>query len=33
MMVRKKQLNDESYKGLRVTRKQLDEKLAERTAD
>lgn len=33
MMVRKKQLDDESYKGLRVTRKQLDEKLAERTAD
>jgi len=29
---RKRQLDDESYKGLRVTRKQLDEKLAERTA-
>jgi hypothetical protein len=32
MKVRKKQLDDESYKGLRITRKLLDEKLAERTA-
>lgn len=33
MKVRKKQLDDESYKGLRITRKLLDEKLAERTAE
>ncbi len=33
MMVRKRQLDDESYKGLRVTRKKLDDKLAERTAN
>ena len=33
MKVRQKQLDDESYKGLRVTRKLLDEKLKERTAE
>jgi hypothetical protein len=33
MKVRKKQMDDESYKGIRLTRKLLDEKLAERTGE